>query len=152
MRGSLRSSSAHGFGEFGPTSALVNLAKHRGHDCNVPWTSFHVSPWGGRKLGSLGKGDSHFLSFMATPPSSYGLFLKRRTLDAQNTPRHTSNTPRVVVTGFLELTSVSSSPFSSRVQKVLGPLPSTRVCLHRILFSDSQVGRLCRQKRQSKLD
>lgn len=40
---------------------------------------------------------------------------------------------------------MSSSPLSSRVQYVLGPLPSTRVCLQVILFSVSHVARLCGQ-------
>lgn len=44
----------------------------------------------------------------------------------------------------LVLTSVSSSPFNSLVQKVLGPGPSNRVCWQWILFSDSQVAKLCR--------
>ncbi|TNN79846.1 hypothetical protein EYF80_009883 [Liparis tanakae] len=34
---------------------------------------------------------------------------------------------------------MSSSPLSSRVQWVLGPSPSTRVCLQDILFSDTQA-------------
>lgn len=63
---------------------------------------------------------------------------------ATNTPSHW--TPEHLRRSF-SLTSVSSPPFSSRVQKVLGPLPSTRVCLQCILFSESQVGRLCRQKK-----
>lgn len=41
------------------------------------------------------------------------------------------------------LTRISSSPLSSRLQKVLGPLPLSRVCLQWILFSRSQVARLC---------
>lgn len=43
------------------------------------------------------------------------------------------------------LTKMSSFPFNSRVQYVLGPLPSTRVCLQVILFSVSHVARLCGQ-------
>lgn len=43
------------------------------------------------------------------------------------------------------LTRMSSFPLSSRVQDVLGPLPSTRVCLQVILFSVSHVARLCGQ-------
>jgi len=43
------------------------------------------------------------------------------------------------------LTRMSSFPLSSRVQYVLGPLPSTRVCVQVILFSVSHVTRLCGQ-------
>lgn len=43
------------------------------------------------------------------------------------------------------LTRMSSFPLSSRVQYVLGPLPSRRVCLQVILFSVSHVTRLCGQ-------
>lgn len=43
------------------------------------------------------------------------------------------------------LTRMSSFPLSSRVQCVLGTLPSRRVCLQVILFSVSHVTRLCGQ-------
>lgn len=43
------------------------------------------------------------------------------------------------------LTRISSSPLSSRLQNVLGPLPLSNVCLQWILFSRSQVARLCQR-------
>lgn len=75
----------------------------------------------------------------------FGSNQHRPELPCSHTPSHRNPRANIYSEAFM-LTSVSWSPFSSRVQKVLGPSPSTRVCLQCILFSDSQVAKLCRQK------
>jgi len=64
---------------------------------------------------------------------------------AQNRGCQTQNEWFLVVLMEKFLTRMSSFPLSSRVQYVLGPLPSTRVCVQVILFSVSHVTRLCGQ-------
>lgn len=75
----------------------------------------------------------------------FGSNQHRPELPCSHAPSHRNPRANIYSEAFM-LTSVSWSPFSSRVQKVLGPSPSTRVCLQCILFSDSQVAKLCRQK------
>lgn len=144
---------------FRPTSAHVNLTKHREFDCNIsvaaPLVLLSRLSVGWMKAWLLGK--QALVSFpdesSSCPPYLSLLTLSdQSSLDVRNKPepprsRAASQDPRATIySEAFMLTSVSWSPFSSRVQKVLGPSPSTRVCLQCILFSDSQVAKLCRQK------